>query len=72
MKYNRSDYRQFKCNPKADNVIWTVIDGDRLIYFNDFDSMPENINGKAFTFNMKEVDEPLTDYETVKKIISNL
>ncbi|RLD72939.1 MAG: hypothetical protein DRJ10_18360 [Bacteroidetes bacterium] len=71
-QYGESDFKQFKYNPKAKNVIWTVLDGEKLIYFNEFDKIPENTNGKAYTFKMKEVGEPLTDYDRVKEIISNL
>jgi len=71
-QYKSKAFNQFKYELSAKNIIWSVIDGERLIYFNDFSSIPKNIAGKTYTFKMKELNEPLTDYETVKKLIGDL
>ncbi|MFN8257343.1 MAG: hypothetical protein U0W24_16735 [Bacteroidales bacterium] len=70
--FEKKDFDQFKCNPAANNVIWTVIDGNKLIYFNEFNTITDDANNKAYIFEMKEIKEPLTDYETVKRIINSL
>ncbi|MBN1250652.1 MAG: hypothetical protein JXR51_15010 [Bacteroidales bacterium] len=70
--YPSNNFKSFTYNKKSKNVIWAVINDGKLIYFNEFDSISENKKGKAYTFNMKEVKEPLTDYEKVREIIKNL
>lgn len=68
-KYSEKNYKRFQYNPNSDNAIWTVR-GNQILYFNDFDSIPEK--SLDFTFNLKAIEGPFETYEEVRKLLEEL
>jgi hypothetical protein len=69
--YPKSNHPNFRYNPNADNLIWTLRDNS-LYYFNDFKAISPDLDEREFTFHMKKVDKPLDSYEKAREILKSL
>jgi len=72
MSFNPSNMKEFGYYPGSGNILWTIVEGNKLVYYEKFDDLPLQANTNEYAFKMKEHPVPIETYEQARSIINGL
>jgi len=72
LNFSKSNMEQFGYYQGSGNTILTIVEANKLAYYEKFSNLPLSVNSNQYTFKMKKYPMAIVSYEQARTVINSL